>query len=145
MADERDSSLAMRRDSKSARSWRYPGSDPDEFAASCIESAAEYGFVLVVRPDTPVIPDEVHPWFTTRGTWADIDILAREWAEVGCRWINLRFGLDEDGAAVVRYEGQPDQGGPYRKGYYPWLNGGFDVHRLLPHEEWSAQIRDHGT
>lgn len=125
---------------RSAVRWRYPGMTAQAFAAVCIESAADYGFTLVIRPDTPVIPDEGHHWLTTRGTWADIDALAREWSALGCSWVNLRFALDDTGTALVRYEARvDDEPEPLGEGRLPWINGGFDVHRLLPREQWERR------
>jgi hypothetical protein len=103
--------------------------------------AARDGFALVIRPDTPVFPDEkfpfesYHPLLTERRTWSEIETLARYWGDVGCGWVNLRFAIDDAGNAVVRYEAKPD-GEPLPDGGIPGFNGGFDTRQLVSDEEW---------
>ena len=117
----------------------YWGNRPDELAALCIAQAAGQGFALVLRPDTPVIPDERFPFeayrpvLTEAGTWSEIDALARYWGDVGCGWVNLRFSIDDHGRATVRFEAKPD-GEPLPGGGIPAFNGGFDGHRLAAEE-----------
>ena len=84
---------------------------PDELAEICVQQAARDGYALSLRPDTPVIPDQLAPWLTERTTWADIEGLRRRLADVGCTWVNLRFSLDPRGA-IVRYEARPDRAAP---------------------------------
>jgi hypothetical protein len=106
----------------------------DALATVSVESAARSGFVLTLTPETPVVPDEDHPWLTKRGTWGDLGILIRHWTEIGCDWVNLEFGLDEQGAAVVRYEAKPE-GEPLPDGRLPAFNGGFNhVRRRVPRD-----------
>jgi len=115
----------------------YRGARPDELAAHCVASAADDGFPLLLRPDTPVIPDERFPFWryrpvlTERSTWSQIEALARYWGDIGCDWVNLRFAIDDKGDAVVRYEAKPD-GEPLDDGHIPAFNGGFDGRRLQP-------------
>lgn len=79
----------------------------------------------MLRPETPVVPDER---FRDRNLaadiWAEIDDLHRRWAEIGCAWVNLRFGVD-DGVAIIRVEANPD-GQPLPDRGLPACNGGFD-------------------
>lgn len=111
---------------------------PRELATACVESAAAEGFELELRPDTPLVPDEAFPFdtyaptLTGRGGWADVDSFVTRWADAGCRWVNLRFGIEPDGSAIVRYEAKPD-GWPNEDGAPPQMNGGFDppAHRVL--------------
>lgn len=104
---------------------------PDQLAAVCVEQAAEDGFTLELHPDTPVFPDEQFTGLAERTTWAGIETLVRHLGDVGCAWVNLRFALDETGAALVRYEAKPD-GEPLPDGRIPACNGGFDRHRHGP-------------
>ena len=109
----------------------YRGARPSELAAYCVAYAADEGFTLLLRPDTPVIPDERFPFWmyrpvlTERSTWSQIEALARYWGDIGCDWVNLRFAIDDKGDAVVRYEARPD-GEPLDDGHIPAFNGGFD-------------------
>lgn len=95
---------------------------PGHLAEAAIEMAAQDGYALPLRPDTPVIPDELAWWLSERTTWVDIDGLRRRLADVGCTWVNLRFSLDAHGA-IVRYEARPDGESRDR---LPDCNGGFD-------------------
>jgi hypothetical protein len=115
----------MSKGERAADGRTYSGSRPDECAARCVEQAAEDGFALALQPDTPVIPDESHTWLVERTTWADIEGLVRRLGDVGCPWVNLRFALQDDGTALVRYEGKPG-GEPLPDGGIPACNGGFD-------------------
>lgn len=115
-----------------------PTRTADDLATECVEMAAVAGFDLVLRPQTPIIPDEAFPFasypptLTRRGTWGELDALLARWSDAGCRWVNLRFGIERDGSAIVRYEAKPD-GWPNEGGTPPQLNGGFDppAHRVL--------------
>jgi hypothetical protein len=118
----------------------FLGYRPDEFAAICVKQATEDGFTLELKPDTPVFPDEQFTWLTERTTWAGIETLVRHLGDVGCRWVNLRFGLDDAGAALVRYEAKPD-GEPLPDAGIPACNGGFDSHRLMSREEFEQLQR----
>lgn len=83
-----------------------------------------------------MVPDEYFPQLTERGTWGDIEVLVRHWAATGCAWVNLRFALDDEGRALIRYEARP-QGEPLRPaGRLPAFNGGFDTDRLVSREEF---------
>ncbi len=99
---------------------------------------------LVLRPDTPVIPDEGFPFdhyapvLAERATWADIEGLVRRLGDVGCGWVNLRFAIDSNGVAVVRYEAKPD-GEPLPDGGIPACNGGFDCRQLMSSTEFERQ------
>lgn len=50
--------------------------------------------------------------------------------------MNLRFSLDEQGQALVRYEAKPE-GEPLPDGRLPMLNGGFDAQPLMSWAEFS--------
>lgn len=108
----------------------YWGARPDELAATCVESAAQQGLTLILRPDTPVTPMEGFPFdaytpvLTERTTWGNIEGFFRHLGDVGCGWVNLRFSLNERGDAVVRYEAKPD-GVRLPDGGIPGANGGF--------------------
>ena len=104
-------------------------------AVACVGQAARDGFILTLSAGTPVVPAEPHPWLTERGMWGDLDLMIRHWTEIGCRWVNLRFDIDEAGQAVVRYEAKPD-GEPLPRGRLPSFNGGFDSHRHMSHDEF---------
>jgi hypothetical protein len=82
------------------------------------------------------VPDEGHPWLTDRGTWGNIEALVGRWTAAGYRWVNLRFALDEDGKALVRYEARPKNEELILAGRLPAFNGGFDIHRLVTREEF---------
>lgn len=116
----------------------YWGRRPDQMASLAAHHAREHGRVLELRPDTPVVVD-AH--FAGRGiaagTWGMIDDLHERWAEIGCSWVNLRFGL-EDGEAIVRVEANPS-GEPLAGGGLPACNGGFDCHLVLGHAEFTRQ------
>lgn len=105
-----------------------------ELVSLCVEQAARDGFALIINDATPVVPAPTFPFelytphLSERGVWADIAALARAWAAVGCRWVNLRFTLDVSGAALVYYEAKPD-GEPLPDGRLPVFNGGFDAPR----------------
>ncbi len=74
------------------------------------------------------------------GSWGDIETLVRHWAAIGCDWVNLRFALDDEGRALVRYEAQPD-GEPLEPDRrLPSFNGGFDTHRLMSRDEFAAHL-----
>lgn len=147
LLEDADHPSIIDRRTPDGRRWR--GFRPEEFAAVCVRSAAREGFSLVLLPETPVIPDEEFPFDTydpvlaERGTWSEIEDFARHWGDVGCRWVNLRFGIDDDGAAIVRYEAKPD-GVALDDRDLPVINGGFDLHRLVSPAEfrrWSDTRR----
>lgn len=102
---------------------------PERLAEECVAQAARDGFALVLTRETPVVPDEHHPWLTKRGTWGNVEVLVRHWTAIGCLWVNLRFGLDQNGASLVRYEAKPEYE-PLPAGRLPAFNGGFDTHRV---------------
>ena len=105
-------------------------------AAACMEHATQDGFDLVLRPDTPVIPDpRCLPPQDLCGTWGEIETLFRGWAATGCRWVNLRFVIAPGGDALIRYEVRPE-GAPLRPGRVTYANGGFDCEQLLSPEEF---------
>jgi hypothetical protein len=118
----------------------YLSGRPQELALRSVAHAATHAQSLVLRPDTPVIPDEGFPFDTyvpvlsERTTWQDVEAFVRRLGDVGCNWVNLRFTIDGDGAALVRYEAKPD-GVPLPDGGIPAINGGFDCHRLMTWEE----------
>jgi len=117
-----------------ASAWRKGA---ERVAASCVKHAAAHGISLELRPDTPVIPDErCIPEQHLRGTWGEIDHLFRWWTRTGCRWVNLRFSLNDDSVVTIRYEVQPE-GVPLRPGRITYANGGFDCARLLSAEEFA--------
>jgi hypothetical protein len=66
----------------------YWGGRPDQLAALAVAHAAEHGFRLELRPETPVVIDER---FTgeglASGTWSEIEALFRRWGDVGCHWV----------------------------------------------------------
>jgi hypothetical protein len=80
---------------------------PARVAASCIAAAARYGFTLAPTPETPVEPEEGHPWLTQRGTWGRMDTMVLYGAAIGCAWVHLRFAIDDQRRALVRYEAKP--------------------------------------
>jgi hypothetical protein len=84
--------------------------------------AAHDDIPVVLLPDTPVIPDERHPWLTELGTWGNLEALVLHWAAIGCEWVNLQFAV-ENGVAIVRYEAKP-YGEPLPDGRLPAINGG---------------------
>ena len=111
----------------------YWGWRPDEMASFAAAHAAEHGFQLELRSDTPVIVDEHFAGRgLTSGTWGEIDTLLRDWAEIGCAWVNLRFALDES-QAMVRVQANPSDE-PLPDGGLPACNGGFDCRRLMSSE-----------
>jgi hypothetical protein len=113
---------------------------PERLVAAAVASAAERGFALVLTAKTPVVPNDHHPWLTDIGTWGSIEVLVRRWTEIGCRWVNLQFGLDTDGASLVRYEAKPEYE-PLRRGRLPSFNGGgFDAERRT---SWDDLFRLH--
>lgn len=117
---------------------RYGGRRPFEAAAEAIGHASSEGFALELRPETPVIPDEAHlERGIAAGIWQEIDGLHGSWADAGCHWVNLRFGID-DGAAIVRVEANPT-GSPLPDGVLPDLLPGFDCHRLLSAAELESR------
>jgi hypothetical protein len=105
-----------------------------ELADRCVTYAAHEGYALVLLPGTPVVPDEYCPYLTERGTWGELHRLAAQWASIGCRWVNLRFAIEDD-RALVRYEAKPD-GEPLPPGQAPAFNGGFDIHRIIGQDEF---------
>lgn len=113
---------------------------PEELAKLCVEHAATEGFVLELKAETPVIPDEHHTWLHDHGTWGEINSLMRRLGDAGCSWVNLRFALDEGGEALVRYEANPPPlGEPLPEGRLPACNGGFDCQRLMSREEFNRR------
>ena len=112
-----------------------------DMGANAMASAAREGFDLRLRPETPVIPGDEDPpapgdqVMTRSATWFTLGSLIPGWAAVGCSWINLRFGIEEDGSSIIRYEGHPS-GHPILAGTTPAFNGGFDLHRLVPRDEF---------
>jgi hypothetical protein len=116
----------------------YWGGRPEDLAKICVGHAAQEGFVLELKPDTPVVPDEHFPDLGRVGTWGEIELLVRHLGDIGCSWVNLRFALDERGVALVRYEAKPS-GEPLSDGGIPACNGGFDCHRLLTREEFERR------
>ena len=125
----------MTKGERAADGRTYWGFKPREMAAHAAAHAAEHGFHLELHPDTPVL---VHELFGGRGiasgTWGEIDSLLRKWADIGCTWVNLRFGLD-GGHAIVRVEANP-WGESLPDGGLPACNGGFDCHRLMSWDEF---------
>lgn len=125
----------MERERSELNGRTYWGRRPDELAALCAADARAAGLVLILRPDTPVIPMEDCPFhnytpvLTERTTWADIGSFMRRLGNVGCGWVNLRFSIRVSGAAIVRYEAKPD-GAPLPLGGIPGANGGFDGRRV---------------
>lgn len=123
---------------------RYAGRRPDEAAADAMASAAVHGYALELRPETPVVRDE---HFLERniatGTWREIDALHGLWADAGCGWVNLRFGI-EGGGAIVRVEANPT-GAPFAEGALPDLLPGFDCGRLMTADEYDAHLPACGT
>jgi hypothetical protein len=100
-------------------------------AAACAEHAATHGLHLDLRPDTPVVPDvRCLPEQHLRGTSGEFDRLFRWWTQSGCRWVNLRVSVDDQGSIEIRYEVQPE-GAPLRPGRVTYANGGFDCARVL--------------
>jgi hypothetical protein len=87
-----------------------------------VASTAHDAIPVVLLDDTPVIPDERHPWLTQRGTWGDLETLVLHWAAIGCGWVNLQFAV-ENGVTLVRYEANPD-GEPLPDERLPAINGG---------------------
>jgi hypothetical protein len=77
-----------------------PRVGPEKEAARITASFAEDGQVLVLTPDTLVVPDGHGN--TLNGTWGDIEALVRQWARSGCEWVNLCFYVETDGRVVVR-------------------------------------------
>lgn len=124
----------------------YWGNRPAKLAVACVEHAKSHGLELVLRPDTPVIPmedfpfDRYTPVLTGRTTWADIDSFVRRLGDVGCGWVNLRFAIESDGRAIVRYEAKP-AGEPLPDGGIPGSNGGFDCRRYMSTEEFERLHR----
>ena len=118
---------------------------PDALAEVCVAQAARDGFTLALTPETPVVPDERHPWLTECGTWGDIEALVRHWTATGCDWVNLRFGLDEEGRALVRYEARPADEPLTPAGRLPAFNGGFDTHRLMSWDEFFRLYPPNGS
>jgi hypothetical protein len=131
----------MTRRTPGADGRTYWGSRPDELAADCVEHAATHGFLLVLQSDTPVVPDEAFPFhrydpvLTESTTWSEIQTFVRYLGDVGCGWVNLRFAIETNGTATVRYEAKPD-GQPLPDGGIPACNGGFDCQRLMPLDEF---------
>jgi hypothetical protein len=72
---------------------------------------------------------------TERSTWASVESFVRYLGDVGCAWVNLRFAIERDGTAKVRYEAKPD-GEPLADGGIPACNGGFDCRRLMSLDEF---------
>jgi hypothetical protein len=117
-----------------ARIWH---AGADRVAAASVEHAASHGLQLDLRPDTAVIPDARSvPEQHLRGTWGEIDRLFRWWTQSGCRWVNLRFSIDNEGVVEIRYEVQPE-GAPLRPGRVTYANGGFDCARILSPEAFA--------
>jgi hypothetical protein len=127
--------LAVARGEQAPDGRIYGGLRPDELARLCVADAVRDGFDLDLRPYTPVIPDEHFAQLTERTTWAEIEALVRHLSDIGCSWVNLRFAIEEDGSALVRYEANPS-GAPNDGGWIPACNGGFDAHRLMSYEEF---------
>jgi hypothetical protein len=131
----------MTRRAPGADGRTYWGGRPDELAAHCVEHAATHGLALVLQPDTPVVPDETFPFdaydpvLTESTTWSEIETFVRNLGDVGCGWVNLRFAIEADGSAMVRYEAKPD-GEPLPDGGIPGCNGGFDCGRLMSYDEF---------
>jgi hypothetical protein len=94
-------------------------------------AAEEHGFRLDLRPETPVVVDEHHlDRGLASGIWGEIDGLTRRWGDVGAAWVNLRFGLDDHGRAIIQVEAN-HSGEALPDGGIPACNGGFDRDRLL--------------
>jgi hypothetical protein len=129
----------MTRHERSGHRRAHRGQRPEELAALCVQHAAAHGIPLVLRPDTPVIPDGAFPFdryspsLTEPGTWSDIDRLVRRLGATGCTWVNLWFSVEDDGRAVVRFEAKPD-GDPLPGGGIPVCTGSFDCRWLVSRE-----------
>jgi hypothetical protein len=112
----------------------------DRLARDCIVHMAEHGWTLALRPETPVVPDMPFGELLGPTTWADVDDLARRLGACEAGWVNLRFGLLNDGSAIVRYEANIDPQVDFGIGY-PWCNGGADCHRSMSHSAFRESHR----